>query len=70
MVRLDRLEPLADELPRYEISIAVGTAFHGRGVGSAALGLVRDVYPRATIDAHILPEKRAILADVPERGIY
>lgn len=61
MIRLDRSKFFSDEQPRYEVSIAVGTAFHRRGVGSAALGLIGALYPGAILDAFVLPENSASL---------
>ena len=56
MIRLDRSGPFVPTMPRYEISIAVSAAFHGRRIGSAALRLIRDQNPLAVFDAFILPE--------------
>jgi spore coat polysaccharide biosynthesis predicted glycosyltransferase SpsG/RimJ/RimL family protein N-acetyltransferase len=61
MIRLDRSKFFSDEHPRYEVSIAISTAFHGRGVGSAALQLIRALYPGAILDAFVLPENQASL---------
>jgi len=61
MIRLDRSEFFSDEHPQYEVSIAVSTAFQGRGVGSAALRLIRALYPGAILDAFVLPENEASL---------
>lgn len=52
-IRLDRKAPLADSVPRYEISIAIDPNEHGRGLGSAALGLARRLAPGAVIDAAV-----------------
>lgn len=61
MIRLDRSTFFSDEHPHYEVSIAVSTAFHHRGVGSAALGLIGALYPGAILDAFVLPENLASL---------
>ncbi|MGY4503287.1 UDP-2,4-diacetamido-2,4,6-trideoxy-beta-L-altropyranose hydrolase [Bradyrhizobium sp. GM24.11] len=61
MIRLDRSKFFSDEHRRYEVSIAISTAFHGRGVGSAALQLIRALYPGAILDAFVLPENQASL---------
>jgi UDP-2,4-diacetamido-2,4,6-trideoxy-beta-L-altropyranose hydrolase len=49
-LRLDRVDSLA-----YEISIVVGTAFYGRGIGLATLELARRLVPEARLKAEILP---------------
>jgi RimJ/RimL family protein N-acetyltransferase len=54
-VRLDRQEDYASA-PRYEVSIAISPVLHGRGVGSAALALLRRLQPRAVLDALVLPD--------------
>ena len=61
MIRLDRYSHAGGETPRFEISIAVSAAFHGRGIGLAALGLVRQGNPGAVFDAFIFPENNASL---------
>jgi UDP-2,4-diacetamido-2,4,6-trideoxy-beta-L-altropyranose hydrolase len=50
-VRLDRL---AGDKPCYEISIAVAPEKHGRGIGRAALKLVRRLAPFVPIEATVL----------------
>jgi UDP-2,4-diacetamido-2,4,6-trideoxy-beta-L-altropyranose hydrolase len=50
MVRLDRLAP---QSPRFEVSIAVHPSMHRRGVGGAALALLRRLAPGATLDAAV-----------------
>jgi UDP-2,4-diacetamido-2,4,6-trideoxy-beta-L-altropyranose hydrolase len=60
-IRLDTSGLRAVELSRYEITIAVSTRFHGCGVGSAALRLIREMHPGATFDAYVLPENAASL---------
>jgi UDP-2,4-diacetamido-2,4,6-trideoxy-beta-L-altropyranose hydrolase len=61
MIRLDRSEFFSDEHPRYEVSIAISDAFHGRGIGSAALRLIGALYPGAILDAFVLPENQVSL---------
>ncbi|MBA2397607.1 MAG: UDP-2,4-diacetamido-2,4,6-trideoxy-beta-L-altropyranose hydrolase, partial [Bradyrhizobium sp.] len=61
MIRLDRSEFFSDEHPRYEVSIAISTAFHGRGIGPAGLRLISALYPGAILDAFVLPENEASL---------
>lgn len=61
MIRLDRSEFFSDEHPQYEVSIAISAAFHGRGIGSAALRLIGALYPGAILDAFVLPENQASL---------
>jgi UDP-2,4-diacetamido-2,4,6-trideoxy-beta-L-altropyranose hydrolase len=56
MVRLDRLAPPA---PRFEVSIAVHPSMHRRGVGGAALALLRRLAPGATLDAAVHPDNEA-----------
>jgi RimJ/RimL family protein N-acetyltransferase len=52
MVRLDRsANPNAGR--SFEISVAVEPARHGRGLGSAALRLVRKLMPSAVLDARV-----------------
>jgi UDP-2,4-diacetamido-2,4,6-trideoxy-beta-L-altropyranose hydrolase len=58
MVRLDR-ESRNGDVARYAVSIAVSPNFRGRGIGSAALRLVRRVMPVALLDAVILPANTA-----------
>ena len=70
MVRLDRSERSSAATPRYEVSIAVSTAFHGRGIGSAALRMIREQNAGAVLDAFILPENRDVIADVPPGRIH
>ena len=53
-VRLDRLNP--SEAPRYEVSIVVDPRFQRRGVGTAALSLVRQCLPGAVIDATVIAQ--------------
>lgn len=60
MIRLDPAERSAKQ-PRYEVSIAVGTAFQRRGVGSAALRLIRGLHPGAIFDAFVRLENQASL---------
>jgi UDP-2,4-diacetamido-2,4,6-trideoxy-beta-L-altropyranose hydrolase len=57
-VRLDRLSDEGGAV-RHEVSIAIDSARHGRGMGSAALSLVRALMPDAVLDAAIFPENRA-----------
>jgi UDP-2,4-diacetamido-2,4,6-trideoxy-beta-L-altropyranose hydrolase len=61
MLRLDLSDQAAAKQVRYEVSIAVGTAFHGRGIGSTALRLIRELYPAAIFDAFVLPENATSL---------
>jgi UDP-2,4-diacetamido-2,4,6-trideoxy-beta-L-altropyranose hydrolase len=55
-LRLDRLD---SKNAAFEISIAVCPSFHGRGIGSAALSLVRRLQPVGVFDAEILPDNVA-----------
>ena len=57
MIRLDA----RDGKGRYEVSIAVDSVHHGRGVATAALGLIRRLMPGAMFDAEILPSNAASL---------
>ena len=56
-VRLDRL---SDEsgLVRYEVSIAVDPECQSKGIGTAALRLVRALMPGAVFDALVLPDNK------------
>jgi UDP-2,4-diacetamido-2,4,6-trideoxy-beta-L-altropyranose hydrolase len=51
-----RLNRLTDQVgtARHEVSIAIDPAWHGRGIGSATLHLVRRLMPGAVLDATIL----------------
>jgi UDP-2,4-diacetamido-2,4,6-trideoxy-beta-L-altropyranose hydrolase len=60
-VRLDMSGHTAAESSRYEVTIAVSTRFHGCGVGSAALRLIRAMHPGATFEAYVFPENAASL---------
>jgi UDP-2,4-diacetamido-2,4,6-trideoxy-beta-L-altropyranose hydrolase len=60
-MRLDMSGHTAAESSRYEVTIAVSTRFHGCGVGSAALRLIREMHPGATFEAYVLPENAASL---------
>lgn len=55
IIRLDRPERFCPTEPQFEVSIAVSAAFHGCGIGSAALRLIRSEHPVAVFDAFILP---------------
>jgi UDP-2,4-diacetamido-2,4,6-trideoxy-beta-L-altropyranose hydrolase len=68
MVRLDRLEQSSAARPRFEISIAVSTTFHGRGIGSAVLRMIRAQNARAVLDAFILPENEKSLRTFRRAG--
>jgi UDP-2,4-diacetamido-2,4,6-trideoxy-beta-L-altropyranose hydrolase len=57
-VRLDRL-PNEDGLARHEVAIAIHPAHHARGIGSAALRLLRALVPGAVLDAAVFPENKA-----------
>jgi UDP-2,4-diacetamido-2,4,6-trideoxy-beta-L-altropyranose hydrolase len=59
MVRLDRA---AEDTASFEISIAIDVRFHGQGIGSAALVLVRRMVPAVDLIATVLPENSASLA--------
>jgi UDP-2,4-diacetamido-2,4,6-trideoxy-beta-L-altropyranose hydrolase len=61
MIRLDPSERCMMQSPQYEVSIAVSTAFHGKGVGSASLWLIRELNPSAIFDAFVLPENETSL---------
>ncbi len=56
MVRIDRLAP---PIPHFEVSIAVHPSMHRRGVGGAALALLRRLAPGATLDATVNPKNAA-----------
>ena len=66
-VRLDRNDDLG-EVVRYAISIAIGPAFHNRGVGSAALSLIRRLMPAAALDADVAPENVASMRLFSSKG--
>jgi len=51
MLRLDRIKEAS---PDYTVSVAVDPAFHGAGIGAAALTLVRRLLPTATFHAKVL----------------
>jgi UDP-2,4-diacetamido-2,4,6-trideoxy-beta-L-altropyranose hydrolase len=61
MVRLDRRDDLQG-VRRYEVSIAVAPSMHRRGVGLAALSLLRRLQPCAVFDATVKPENLASVA--------
>jgi UDP-2,4-diacetamido-2,4,6-trideoxy-beta-L-altropyranose hydrolase len=61
LVRLDRLTGMSSQ-PCYEISIAVDPDFKHRGLGKAALSLVRHVAPAAIFEATILPQNSASIS--------
>jgi UDP-2,4-diacetamido-2,4,6-trideoxy-beta-L-altropyranose hydrolase len=52
MVRLDR-QAATDRESKFEISIAIDPAHHGRGVAAAALRIVRKLMPHAVFDARV-----------------
>jgi RimJ/RimL family protein N-acetyltransferase len=58
MVRLDR-KTERSKVACYEISIALESSHCGRGIGAAALALVRRLVPAAIIEAEILPGNAA-----------
>jgi UDP-2,4-diacetamido-2,4,6-trideoxy-beta-L-altropyranose hydrolase len=63
-VRLDR-QPSSDR-PRFEVSVAVDPSQHGRGIGSAALRLLRRFAPGADFNATVLAantSSRALFAN-------
>ncbi len=57
-LRLDQLSG-DNEAILYEVSIAVDAAHANRGIGSAALGLIRRLMPAAQFEADIAPENIA-----------
>ena len=57
-IRLDRQDGNRRS-GRYEISIAISSAWQSQGIGSAALSLVRGLQPQAILDAEVLPENDA-----------
>jgi UDP-2,4-diacetamido-2,4,6-trideoxy-beta-L-altropyranose hydrolase len=67
MVRLDRDQ--ADERT-FEVSIAIHPTFHGEGVGSAALALIRTLAPGADLVATVLPGNRASAALFAAAGYW
>lgn len=54
-----RLDPISPEGLRFEVSIAVDPAFHGRGIGSAALRLARACARDAVLEAEVHEDNRA-----------
>lgn len=69
MVRLDRLDAGA---PRFEVSIAVHPTAQRRGIGKAALTLLRRLAAGAILDAHVHTENaasRALFATAGYRQI-
>jgi UDP-2,4-diacetamido-2,4,6-trideoxy-beta-L-altropyranose hydrolase len=56
-VRLDRLSEKKGRA-RHEVSIAIDPMWYGRGIGSAALRLVRTLMAGAILDATILPDNK------------
>jgi UDP-2,4-diacetamido-2,4,6-trideoxy-beta-L-altropyranose hydrolase len=61
MIRLDRSESTTEVQLQYEVSIAISAAFHGRGIGSAALRLIRVLYPGVIFNAFVFPENETSL---------
>ncbi len=57
-MRLDRLAD-QDHAARHEVAIALDPDRYGRGIGSAALRLVRALMPGTILDAVILPDNKA-----------
>lgn len=57
-VRLDRTAD-EDGLIRREVSIAIHPAHHARGIGLAALRLLRALVPQAVLDATVFPANTA-----------
>ena len=57
-VRLDRLNGKVNHA-RHEVAIAIGVEYQNRGIGSAALRLVRVLLPRAILSAVISPDNKA-----------
>ncbi len=62
-VRLDR-----KAMDRCEVSLLITQAGHGRGIGTAALRLVRKCAPKAALEAYILPENSASVAAFAKAG--
>jgi RimJ/RimL family protein N-acetyltransferase len=56
MLRVDRK---TGEQSAFEVSIAVTPEFHGRGIGSAALAILRKALPKAELTATVLAGNRA-----------
>jgi len=54
-----RLDPTSAEEMRFEVSIAVDPAFHGKGVGSTALRLTRACARDAVLEAEVHEDNRA-----------
>ena len=54
-----RLDPISEEGLRFEVSIAVDPAFHGMGIGSAALRLARACARDAVLEAEVHEDNRA-----------
>jgi RimJ/RimL family protein N-acetyltransferase len=67
MVRLDEIADI-DDKKRFEISIVIDGCFQGRGVASAALGIVLGMAGGAVIDAFIFPENGASIAAFTNSG--
>lgn len=53
-----RLDPISEEGLRFEVSIAVDPAFHGMGIGSAALRLARACARDAVLEAEVHEDNR------------
>jgi UDP-2,4-diacetamido-2,4,6-trideoxy-beta-L-altropyranose hydrolase len=58
VLRLDR-RPADNGTASYEVSIAIDAGYGNRGIGSAALGLIRRLLPGAQFHAEIAPENIA-----------
>ncbi len=56
VIRLDRL---SQDKPAFEVSIAIAPERHGRGIGAAALTLVRNLVPKADLVATVLAGNQA-----------
>lgn len=70
VLRLDRLDPAADEpeTPRFEVSILVAAGRAGAGVGAAALRCARRLAHDATLLAEIDPRNAASLRAFTKAG--
>ena len=67
-----RLDRLANDngLARHEVAIAIHPDFHDRGLGLAALRLVRALVPGAVLDATVFAENKASRALFCKCRIY
>jgi RimJ/RimL family protein N-acetyltransferase len=54
-----RIDALAEPQSTFEVSIAIAPELHGRGIGRAALSLLRRVAPKDDFIATVLPDNTA-----------